>query len=138
MIDALVSFMKYFNEQNVMEILLLLLIIIFVLAIIKLQTSNDSAFDLEDLVCHNGQLDEKKFTRFGAWVISTWGFVYIMIKNPNSIPEWYFVGYMGVWVTNVIFDRYVDKKDHNRRGSTPNSRYYDLNDRPPRNSDPER
>lgn len=135
MIEYLVRFMQYFNEQNVMEILLLLLIAMIVLAVFKLHFSDDTSFDLEDLVCHNGRLDEKKFTRFGAWIISTWGFVYIMVKNPDSIPEWYFVGYMGVWVTNVIFDRYMDKRGEDK--SHRNSRYFDPTDRPPRNSDPE-
>ena len=48
-----------------------------------------------------------KFTRFGAWIISTWGFVYIIVNSPTQFPEWYFVGYMTVWVGNAIMGKYV-------------------------------
>lgn len=133
--DTFLAFLNYFNEENTMELLLLLMVSFVIFVMVRLHFSNSSAFDLEDLVCHNGRLDEKKFTRFGAWVISTWGFIYIMVKNPNSIPEWYFVGYMGVWVTNVIFDRYVDKKKGDGNYHPP--RNYDKNDRPPKSDDPE-
>ena len=68
------------------------------------------SFDLKDLVSENGQLEERKFTRFGAWVISTWGFVYILVNNPATFPEWYFVGYMTVWVSNAIMSKYMGTK----------------------------
>ena len=71
--------------------------------------NKDDEFDLKDLVSTGGKLNEKKFTRFGAWVISTWGFIYILINNPGNFPEWYFVGYMAVWVGNAIMDKYVDR-----------------------------
>ena len=35
-----------------------------------------------------------------SWIVSTWGFVYLIIQD--RLDEWYFVGYMGVWVANAI------------------------------------
>ena len=67
----------------------------------------DDAFDIKDLVSKDGKLDEKKFTRFGAWVVSTWGFVYLIVNDKLS--EWYFIGYMGAWVANAILDKFANK-----------------------------
>jgi len=112
----------YFQDANALAVMLIALFIVILIIFIKLQFDTDSSFDLEDLICHNGRLDEKKFARFGAWVLSSWGFVYIMVKNPDSLPEWYFIGYMGVWVSNVIVEKFISSK-----GSNANSIYY----RPP-------
>lgn len=76
---------------------------------IAMHRNPEDSFDIKDLVSKDGKLDEKKFTRFGAWVISTWGFIYLIVSNPTTFPEWYFMGYMGVWVANAIFDKYVNK-----------------------------
>ncbi len=39
---------------------------------------SDNKIDLRDLICKNEKIDEKKFTRLGAWIVSTWGFVYLI------------------------------------------------------------
>jgi len=102
--------LNYFSQANSMAILLMLLICGILYLIIRLHFDQNSNFDLEDLVSTDGKVDEKKFTRFGAWLLSSWGFVYIMVKHPDSLPEWYFLGYMGVWVTNAILDNKLNKK----------------------------
>lgn len=102
--------LTYFDQSNAMALLLLGLVIMIGYVMVRLHLNRDSAFDLEDLICEHGKLDEKKFTRFGAWLLSSWGFVYIMVKHPDSLPEWYFIGYMGVWVTNAIMDRRVNDR----------------------------
>lgn len=67
-----------------------------------------SKIDLKDLICKDDKIDEKKFTRFGAWIVSTWGFVYLMLDD--KFTEWYFVGYMSIWVSNAIFDKYLNNR----------------------------
>ena len=69
--------MNYFTVANTMEILLALLIFIVIFILVKMSLNPDDEFDLKDLVSVDGKLDEKKFTRFGAWVLSSWGFVYL-------------------------------------------------------------
>ena len=72
---------------------------------------SESKIDLKDLICKDGKLDEKKFVRFGAWIVSTWGFVYLIVEERFS--EWYFMGYMAAWVGNAIFDKYLNRpKEH--------------------------
>jgi hypothetical protein len=98
---------------------------------VQLSRNPDDTLNIADLVTVNGRLDEKKFTRFGAWVVSTWAFVYLIVNKPDQFPEWYFVGYMGVWVSNAIFDKYMTAKEMNaetryrRYDSTPIPRYPD-------------
>ena len=102
------SVMNYFSGSNTMELLLFLLIIIIIGTLVKMTCNDNDGFDLRDLVSVDGKLDEKKFTRFGAWVLSSWGFVYLLVSKPDSFPEWYFTVYMGAWVLNVIADKYFN------------------------------
>lgn len=102
------DFMNYFTTANTMEILLAIMILIVLVVLVRMTLNPTDTFDLKDLVSENGQLQERKFTRFGAWAISTWGFVYILVNNPGQFPEWYFVGYMTVWVGNAIMGKYMN------------------------------
>ena len=102
--------MNYFTTANTMEILLALLVVVTIVTMIRMTLNPSDSFDLKDLVSENGKLEERKFTRFGAWVVSTWGFVYILVNNPSTFPEWYFVGYMTVWVSNAIMGKYMSTK----------------------------
>lgn len=111
MIDYLDRLLNYFDKANTMEMMLALLIAIIVIVMVQMSRNKNDEFDLKDLVSTDGKLNEKKFTRFGAWVISTWGFIYILVNNPNNFPEWYFIGYMAVWVSNAIMDKYVNNNN---------------------------
>lgn len=105
------TFFNYFTAANTMELLLALMVLIIIITLIQMTRNPNDELDLKDLVSTEGRLDEKKFTRFGAWVISTWGFIYILVNNPGNFPEWYFVGYMAVWVGNAIMDKYMTNKE---------------------------
>ena len=105
------TFFNYFTAANTMELLLALLVFIIIITLVQMTRNPNDELDLKDLVSTAGKLDEKKFTRFGAWVISTWGFIYILVNNPGNFPEWYFVGYMAVWVGNAIMDKYMTNKE---------------------------
>lgn len=102
--------MNYFTAANTMELLLAIMLLIIVITLVRMTLNPSDSFDLKDLVSEDGRLQERKFTRFGAWVISTWGFVYILVNNPSTFPEWYFVGYMTVWVSNAIMSKYMGNK----------------------------
>lgn len=106
----MVEILSFFTVKTTLSLLLGLLVLIIIMTMIAMHRNPDDTFDIKDLVSSNGKLDEKKFTRFGAWVISTWGFIYLIVSNPTTFPEWYFIGYMGAWVANAIFDKYVNKE----------------------------
>ena len=106
--------MNYFSSSNTMEILLALLVLIVIITMVKMTLNPNDEFDLKDLVSVDGKLDSNKFTRFGAWVVSTWGFVYLLVSKPENFPEWYFAVYMGAWVANTIMDKYMNKNAGNQ------------------------
>ena len=111
--------MNYFTAANTMEFLLALLVFIVIFILVKMSLNPDDKFDLKDLVSVDEKLDEKKFTRFGAWVLSSWGFVYLLVSKPDSFPEWYFTVYMGAWVLNVIADKYFNGSKTTTPPATP-------------------
>lgn len=63
---------------------------------------------LSDLVCIDGKISESKLARFGAFVISSWAFVFLIITE--EMTEWFFFGYMAAWVSNAIFSKYIDTR----------------------------
>lgn len=96
-------------KMHVSMSVLLAVVVCFLLAmLIVWHRDSKSKVDLTDLICNNGSLDEKKFTRLGAWIVSTWGFVYLILEG--KFTEWYFTGYMAIWVGNVIVDNYLNNK----------------------------
>jgi hypothetical protein len=98
------------SKMHVSMSAVLALVAIFLIAILYAwHRDSNSKVDLADLICIDGQLDEKKLTRFGAWIVSTWGFVYLVLDG--KFTEWYFTGYMAIWVGNVIVDKYVNNKN---------------------------
>lgn len=119
------TFMAHFTTESSMALLLLILIIGVVAALLKLHFNDHDRLDLEELVLTNDKIDEQKFMRFGAWIISTWGFVYLIVVG--NLTEWYFVGYIGVWVSNAIFDKYLNNKNQQMLSQqsyyNPNAQY---------------
>ena len=117
--------MAHFTTESSMALLLLILIIGVVAALLKLHFNDHDRLDLEELVLTNDKIDEQKFMRFGAWIISTWGFVYLIVVG--NLTEWYFVGYIGVWVSNAIFDKYLNNKNQQMLSQqsyyNPNAQY---------------
>lgn len=97
------------SKMNVgMGGLLALVVFFLIVLLIVWHKDSQSKIDIKDLICKEGKLDEKKFTRFGAWIVSTWGFVYLILSN--KFTEWYFTGYMAIWVGNAIVDKYLNNK----------------------------
>ena len=97
------------SKMHVSMSVVLAMIVIFLIAILYAwHRDSDSKVDLKDLICKDGQLDEKKFTRLGAWIVSTWGFVYLVLDG--KFTEWYFTGYMAIWVGNAIMDKYLNNR----------------------------
>ena len=91
-----------------MSAVLALTVIFLLILLYAWHKDSKSKIDLKHLICKDEKLDEKKFTRLGAWIVSTWGFVYLMLDG--KFTEWYFVGYMSIWVGNAIFDKYLNNK----------------------------
>ena len=74
----------------------------------NLQRDQDNQVDIKDLICSDGRINEAKFSRFVAFLVSTWGFVYLILDQRFS--EWYFVGYMAAWTGNALFNKWLGRK----------------------------
>jgi hypothetical protein len=90
----------------------LVIIIVALLALLiawNIQRDKTNQIDLKDLVCKDGRINEAKFMRFGTFVVSTWGFVYLIVDQRFS--EWYFAGYMAAWTGNALVNKWLSIKE---------------------------
>lgn len=105
------------NDKDIMYLVLGFIIFICTIYLYRLDKDKKSDIYLIDLITENKKLSERKFSRFGAWVVSTWGFVYLIIDQELS--EWYFVGYMGAWVANALIGKSLsitERKEEQNNG----------------------
>lgn len=95
------------TASDTMYIVLAVLSLTLLWSLWRLNCDQKSPISLVDLVSIDGRLNERKFTRFGAWIVSTWGFVYLLVSTPSTFPEWYFTAYMGAWVANALLGKMI-------------------------------
>jgi hypothetical protein len=95
------------KTQFGLNTVLIIVVVMLIAVLYAWHRDSNNRIDLKDLICNDGKIDEKKFVRFGAWIVSTWGFVYLIIEERFS--EWYFMGYMAAWVGNAILDKYINR-----------------------------
>ena len=112
-----------------MWVLLGFIFVVLVVWLYNLSNKDENDISLIDLVATNGKLQERKITRFGAWIISSWGLVYLI--SINELKEWYFIAYMGAWVANALIGAYINNNKEvdymryggNRYNDSYNNRY---------------
>lgn len=92
------------NSMYLMYLILVIVLLFFVRFLLRIDHDKKVTYSLMDLIVDDGKIQERKVTRLGTWIVSTWGFVYLIIEN--KLDEWYFVGYMGVWVANAILGKF--------------------------------
>lgn len=97
-----------------MIISLIVLVALAGLFIWNIQRDKENQVDIKDLICADGRINEAKFMRFTAFVVSTWGFVYLIVDQRFS--EWYFAGYMAAWAGNALVNKWLTIKQN---GLTP-------------------
>ena len=92
-----------------MNVILAVIAVIAVLIIYNIQRDTENQVDIKDLICQDGRISEAKFMRFTAFVVSTWGFVYLIVDQRFS--EWYFAGYMAAWAGNALINKWLNTKE---------------------------
>ena len=103
------NFLSQLNSNDVMYIILTVVISLCTIYLIRLNNDRKSMVYLIDLVTTNGILNERKLTRFFTWMVSTWGFIYLLADD--KLTEWYFIGYMGAWVANALIGKTLVQRD---------------------------
>ena len=99
-----------------MAVVLLLIALVGTTIIWNLQRDKNNQVDIKDLICSNGRISEAKFARFVAFLVSTWGFVYLIMDQRFS--EWYFAGYMAAWTGNALFSKWLDTRTNSSQNTT--------------------
>lgn len=104
------EFLQYLTNDLMLIVLGLM---IFALGIWLYNLNNDAGntLDLADLISEKGRISDAKLIRFGTWLISSWGFVFLITRE--SLTEWYFIGYMGSWVANALISKHISRKADN-------------------------
>ena len=119
--------MKEFLSYDLMWVLLAFIFVVLIVWLYNVSNKDETDISLIDLVATNGKLEERKITRFGAWIISSWGLVYLI--SINELKEWYFIAYMGAWVANALIGAYINnnKEVDYMRYSRGGDRYNNYN-----------
>jgi membrane-anchored protein YejM (alkaline phosphatase superfamily) len=99
------NFITSLNSNEIMYVVLTIILVSCTIYLIRLNNDKRSSIYLLDLVTTAGILNERKLTRFLTWVVSTWGFIYLLADH--KLTEWYFIGYMGAWVANALIGKTV-------------------------------
>ena len=100
-----------------MVISLIIIVILSLAFIWNIQRDRDNQVDIKDLICKDGRINEAKFMRFTAFVVSTWGFIYLIVDQRFS--EWYFAGYMAAWAGNALLNKWLTIKQGNQTPDPP-------------------
>jgi len=100
-----------------MSLVLAVSVTLLLLVLWNFHRDCDNQIDIKDLICSDGKINEAKFARFGAFIVSTWGFVYLILDERFS--EWYFAGYMAAWVGNALANKYLNTREHTTSPTPP-------------------
>lgn len=92
---------------SVMEMMLFITLTVILVTLLYVQVKRD-AIDLRWLITddlHRPSIH--KIAQLTALVVSTWGFVVLILKG--SISETYYIGYMVTWSGSVALDKYLSR-----------------------------
>lgn len=103
------NFLYSLTSNDIMYIILTIILVSCTVYLIRLNNDKRNSIYLLDLVTTAGILNERKLTRFFTWLVSTWGFIYLL--TDDKLTEWYFIGYMGAWVANALIGKTLTDRE---------------------------
>lgn len=103
------NFLYSLTSNDIMYIILTIILVSCTVYLIRLNNDKRNSIYLLDLVTTAGILNERKLTRFFTWLVSTWGFIYLLADD--KLTEWYFIGYMGAWVANALIGKTLTDRE---------------------------
>lgn len=113
----MIEAVKTIEASHSMNAVLVLIVIVALAVIWNFQRDKDNQVDIKDLICQDGKISETKFMRFTAFVVSTWGFIYLIVDQRFS--EWYFAGYMAAWAGNALLNKWLAVKEQTVQSKIP-------------------
>jgi len=107
----MMEILQVMQPSHGMNVIMAIIAVIAVLIIWNIQRDKNNQVDIKDLICVDGKINSNKFMRFTAFVVSTWGFIYLIVDQRFS--EWYFTGYMATWTGSALLSKWIDSKSSN-------------------------
>ena len=107
----MIEILQVMQPHHGMNVIMAVIAVIAVLIIWNIQRDKNNQVDIKDLICVDGKINSNKFMRFTAFVVSTWGFIYLIVDQRFS--EWYFAGYMATWTGSALLSKWIDSKSSN-------------------------
>jgi hypothetical protein len=94
---------------NYTGILLFVVVVVFTVFLWRLSRSANSKFFFDDLLIDtDGKASTSKLAQIVALISSTWAFLHITLQG--ELTEWFYGLYMGIWVMNRGYAKWVDQK----------------------------
>lgn len=94
---------------NLSGILVILMIVILLAILWRLNREDGVSFDLQDLfIDEKGKASTSRIGVIVALLLSSWAFVHLTLNG--MLTEWYAMVYMGSWVLNKGFSKYLENK----------------------------
>lgn len=114
LIAAAKPILAFIAAADYTGIILLISIIVFGVMMYRLNQSESTKFFYDQLfVDSDGKASSSKLAQLTALFISTWAFVHLTLKG--TLSEWYFFGYMTIWVLQRGYSKWIDlQKDINK------------------------
>ena len=72
---------QFIISNDIMYLILFLFLIGAIILFWRITSDRTTSLSFIDLIAIDGRLNERKITRFGAWIVSTWGFVYLIVAD---------------------------------------------------------
>lgn len=91
-----------------MNFALLLSVLCVAILFLKAQLIPHDGFDLRHMVAEkhgsSWEVDPRRFRLTGAFLVMTFGFVWLVVHD--KLTEWYFAGYGCMWVLEKVVDKF--------------------------------
>jgi Ca2+/Na+ antiporter len=103
-INKLDTWLALGTWANIGRIIALLVLVAAVTGFVRAVSNSKNDFNLLDLFVEGGKLGGSKMRVNGAWLVSTWAFIYFTVDG--KLTEWYVAAYL----TAFVFDRFNSRK----------------------------
>lgn len=96
---------------NYSGLLFVAVLLVFAGLLWRLNNSEKSKFFFDELLTsESGHASSSKIAMIVALIVSTWAFFHVTLQD--KLTEWFFALYMGIWVLNRGYSKYLESKEN--------------------------
>jgi hypothetical protein len=107
--DKVEKIINVMGTLNYTGILLFVVVVAFTAFLWRLNRSEKAKFFFDDLLIDEvGRASTSKLAQIIALISSTWAFLHVTLAG--ELTEWFYGLYMGIWVLNRGYAKWIDNK----------------------------